>query len=426
MGRSDNSVRTETRQTDEKAVSFVTGVFNEFNWEPSPIPPPHDYGCDLLVTMFKSRTPRTSTPGEFYVQVRGTRTISGGSGSVTTRIERKHIRYWKDRAIPVLLVVCDVRKETGYWLWIEDYLKDMGSRSLNAMNPTIRIPRTNQLTRDTTTMERLRRHVGRKVWQSVHARLSVPTSLTVRKRKEVFPFKLEALPFPFVDEHARQLDVLLISGAARYELELLESRFTRRSGGFVDVQWGTKIVLGESARNLALCSEILGALSLIAGEKGFTVATKNERAHLSYLDVTEDLLSHHNLICIPCGDVNPLLPMALKDFEMRFLVRCPVHPEPYDSSESIKSEITGSSFEKYRRQKWAGYIVLLPNPWNPEKALLVCGGNKGVGTQAALLRLLGAIRGERKLKNHKGFPGRVVVPKFDAATLMVHGVSDFE
>jgi len=272
-----------------------------------------------------------------------------------------------------------------------------------------------------------------KLWPSLNRYFKNPASLNQREINDIFRYSLDNFPFPFVDEGKSQVDALFIRGPSRYELVRLDKRFDEIENekgskvGFRDNELGNRILLGESVYNLSLVSELISEIMYIAGTKKMSVIREKGRLNLPYMEVDEDILARHNIIIIPCGDVNPLFTSTLIEFEMRYSVLCPVHHFPYHSSESIRSEITHRDYEKEREEEWAGYILLIPNPWNPEKAALVCGGNRGVGTQAALLRILLSLRGEMRLTNSNNFPAKVVTAKrYDKTTLMVSEVEDLE
>jgi len=271
------------------------------------------------------------------------------------------------------------------------------------------------------------------LWPLLNRNFRKPGALDNEEIQEIFRYSLDDFPFPFIDERKTQADILFISGPTRYELVKLDRRFDEMKDekgnivGFCDAVLGNSIVLGESAYNLSLASEILSEFMYLAGNKNLQVVREKGRTHLPYMEVDVNILASHNIIIIPCGDVNPLLTATLKEFELKYSVLCPVHHFPYHTSESIKSEITNRIYEKEREEEWAGYILLIPNPWNPEKAALICGGNRGVGTQAALLRILFALRGEMRLTNSNNFPIKVVTAKhYDKTTLMVDEVRDLE
>jgi hypothetical protein len=406
MPTRERTIRSESTRIKKEAVNLVTSLFNELNWSSNPASE-EDFGIDLYVTVFKRGLTEEASPIDFYVQVKGSRRPKTRDGYVKYRVSRKHVKFWLERPLPVLFLLCDLEKRQIYWLWIKEFLQSQVARNARSKTTiTLLIPQQNCLNRISSTQ--LSRDAALMVWPTIHQFLDPPLSLSSNMRKSIFRFALDDLPYPFIDERNKLVDVLFISGPTRYELERLTDRFLPRGRGFVDVALGNEIVLGESGRNHALVSDILAALGYIAGQKRLRVNGHRGRLHLLYTDVDEDILSKHNIMCIACGDNNPLLPRAIKSFEMQYLVKCPVHHEPYETSEAIRSEISGNLYEKLREDEWAGYIVLFPNPWNSKKAFLICGGNKAVGTQAALHSLLMLFRGQSRLRDFKGFPARVV------------------
>jgi len=313
-----------------------------------------------------------------------------------------------------VLVVYNVEEKVGYWRFVRELTCAPGKNSQR-----IKIPIANTL--DESNRARLEDLILLEVWSSVRDRFPTVREMSAAQRREIFPHSLAELPRPFVD--GDRFDVLVVTGPTRYDLEKLEARFIKANDGFQDEKLGNKIELGDSAYNLSLCSEILSALSFQAGHRQCVLTA--ERRQLTYLEVNETTLANHNLILLPCGDVNPVLPLAIKRFEMKYRVTCPVHHDPkIESSEGIFDQLTRTRYSKGRDDQGVGFVALLPNPWNEDKAMLLCGGNKGVGTQAALLRVLMAIRGDRKLIDREGIPTAIVRGEFDRSTLFVTGVED--
>ena len=236
-----------------------------------------------------------------------------------------------------------------------------------------------------------------------------------------FPFKLANLPEPFVQGKA--FDVLLITGPTRYDLANFKERFEENHGVFFDKERKNTIDLGDSAYNLALGAEILSTLSHIAGRQG--CAMPASRIQMPYPEIDEKLLAQHNLILLPCGDVNPIVPLAFRRYEMTYRVIAPAHHTPIHRSESVCDELTRldngepQEYGKPPRYEGVGFITLLPNPWNSSKAMLICGGNRGTGTQAALLRVVEALRSSIKLKDRKGIPAAIVTADTSSAQFNV-------
>jgi len=283
-------------------------------------------------------------------------------------------------------------------------------------------------------------------WENIRGFLRDPKSLCNDDLENTFSFKLEDLPYPFITKTS--MNVLFLSGPTRYDLSKAKETGRFREVGVADgkvissfldlgllsvispvnsaynfkIPW--EIKLGDSALNLSLGSEILSTLSFLAGKNGLEIKREAKRLLIPYLEVNNSILAANNIICMPCGDVNLLLPIALMNFEIESRVRCPVHHEPYHTSESIFSEVSKNS---YNKDLEAGYILLLPNPWNKEKALLICAGNSGVGTQAALLRVNLAIMGIRPFeKNPFNLPYKIVRPTYNQTTKLVTEVEDLE
>jgi hypothetical protein len=162
-------------------------------------------------------------------------------------------------------------------------------------------------------------------------------------------------------------------------------------------------------------------LYAIAANQG--VEFSPTRRLIPYHEVDKTALGSHNIICVPCGDVNTVLPLAIAGFEMLSGVLCPAHHEPYDSSEAIRSEVSSTVFEK---EFEAAYVTLFPNPWNAAKAFLVCGGNTGLGTQAALLWVLDAIAGNRPTPARSRLPYRIVRAKREFGSRVVTAQFEIE
>jgi hypothetical protein len=413
-------IRAESKKTEISAVQIVEKMLNGLNWSCQRLDPREDLGLDHFITVCDSNPRRTPTGTDFVAQVRGTIRPRFTDGFVLHSIDQKHILYWRERPLPVLYLLVDVPAETVYWLWVKHHLRSpqLEAKRRRQRRVLLKIPLGNLLTAGNAGS--LARQAARMVWPLVHETLRVPSELSLAEARKCFPFKLRHLPYPFLDEHDDRVDCLIITGPSRYDLEKMERRFTKLGGGFIDKVLGAEIVLGESSYNLGLAGEIAAALTYGAARTKGGGAILSSVHLLPYVCVTEAELGKHNLILLPCGDVNPILTQALIDFEMTHLVRCPVHHEPYHSSERIRWETSGRVFEKQREDEAAGYILLLPNPWNPEKAALICGGNRGVGTQAALLRLLQAFRGSRRLIDRDGLPACVVTARFSKDTLRVN------
>jgi hypothetical protein len=236
-------------------------------------------------------------------------------------------------------------------------------------------------------------------WQRSSDRRRNPATLSDGDKADAFPFSMDDLPHPFVASDGP--DSLIVCGPSRYDLNAADDKFTQANNpgsllpAMVDDELPNRVLppgfrsqrrwsltLGDSTLNLSAAAEIVAAIAQQSALSGAR-STPARRYIIPYHETDEAVLSSSNLVMMPCGDVNPLLPTGLAMFELAFNILCPVHHQPYETSEAIKSEVSGTVYEKGIQ---AGFVVLLPNPWNHSKAMLVCGGNTGLGTQAALLR----------------------------------------
>ncbi|MFF4845987.1 toll/interleukin-1 receptor domain-containing protein [Streptomyces collinus] len=256
----------------------------------------------------------------------------------------------------------------------------------------------------------------------------------------IFPFRLQDLPAPYLAN--TELDLLIVCGPSRYDLTHADkSRVTKKvrtSHAALDffIDSGTSslvpldnysmdrdwsIQLGESTLNVSMASEIALHLANLAAIETLPLASC--RHILPYIEVSSEELRSHNLICISCGDVNAVEPIAIAAFELANATVCPVHHQPYDSSEAVYSEVTSESYDK---DTDAGFILLLPNPWNRDKAILFCGGNTGLGTQAALLRIDLAMTGTKAFTNEQNIPYSIVGATHNQASRLVKDQHYFE
>ena len=112
--------RKKSSQIGERAVLLVEKIFNEVNWVCNRLY--HDFGIDLHVKVFESEQ---AMPWEFHVQVKGSQSLHTSKGHIQYSIDTKNLKDWYDSPLPVLLVVCDVRNERAYYLWVKEYLDEL-------------------------------------------------------------------------------------------------------------------------------------------------------------------------------------------------------------------------------------------------------------------------------------------------------------
>ena len=107
----------------------------------------HDYGIDYLV--FTYNQSREVEVGEIRVQVKATQELKRGRGLTTFpfRLERTDLVSWLSEAMPVILVVYEVRGDVAYWLYVQAYFARLPSFNLFQIGKTftVQLPLSNVL-----------------------------------------------------------------------------------------------------------------------------------------------------------------------------------------------------------------------------------------------------------------------------------------
>ena len=106
--------------------------------------PRRDYGVD--VTMFHFSESGELENGEVRFQLKATDHLTSvlDGQYATVRVKTGDIQYWSMEFYPFILVLYDAKKEAGYWIGIDDILKQ--SPDLDQQSETIRIPVSSELT----------------------------------------------------------------------------------------------------------------------------------------------------------------------------------------------------------------------------------------------------------------------------------------
>jgi tetratricopeptide (TPR) repeat protein len=83
-----------------------------------------DYGEDLLARIFDNGNP---TGNDFYIQLKGTKNIGQyalRSGGHSYGIETKHLRQWQAYPIPVVFILWDTERRSGYWQLLQPFIAE--------------------------------------------------------------------------------------------------------------------------------------------------------------------------------------------------------------------------------------------------------------------------------------------------------------
>lgn len=88
-------------------------------WVDSKIPQESDFGLDYRVEAVSDGKLKGC---EFYVQLKGMETIEKRS-TISVPLSTSTLRYWRNKLLPILIVVADCRKRVAYFEWFDKTLK---------------------------------------------------------------------------------------------------------------------------------------------------------------------------------------------------------------------------------------------------------------------------------------------------------------
>ena len=114
------------------------------SWPFNPLP--DDYGLDFFISIAQDEV---VLEYNFLVQLKGSDSLDYKDGFFNFVMKTKHLQSYIKNPIPILLVIYDVNTESGYWINIQKYCRNI----LNVQDPnwiaqktkTIKIPISNQL-----------------------------------------------------------------------------------------------------------------------------------------------------------------------------------------------------------------------------------------------------------------------------------------
>lgn len=241
---------------------------------------------------------------------------------------------------------------------------------------------------------------------------SIPVEVTDLKESEreaIFSFTFD--DFPAILFENGEIDAVFVTGIGNHQVNLLseEQRSLRMHSGAVK-PISEFIYMGMFPAIAALY------YSLGLSKRGLMVY--NNSVHRLDTEIDEKIASQHNLITLSGGDVNLFTAKVFEEFTNKYGIYSPIRFVPTTTSDTIFSALSGKFYsERYEseaNEHFCGMLVLLPNPWNEKKVILVAAGNRVLGTVATLKLLSQIILGQVKIKNHPNFadiPARIVTSK---------------
>ena len=187
-----------------------------------------------------------------------------------------------------------------------------------------------------------------------------------KTNKIKYEYTLENFPDPFLTPRCFDLSFVLGSSKEKTSIE------NNRIGG-----WGAAEM--DNSTRLVDLATFFGNL---AGQ--YNIKFENQMIGFLDSEIPNNIRNNSNLILIGGGDVNELTAVL----QTIYSDNIPIHFDSPQSANAIISRITSEVYVARGRGKNVGIIELLPNPFNPNKVVMLLGGNFVTGTQASLLALM--------------------------------------
>jgi hypothetical protein len=98
-----------------------------------------DYGIDLVIEVVKNEQ---VTGAIFLMQLKGTDVLVVRDGEyIAHRCKTRALAYFLERPEPIVYLVYDAQSKKGYWIWIQDYIRQSLKRGWRSQRTaTVRIP----------------------------------------------------------------------------------------------------------------------------------------------------------------------------------------------------------------------------------------------------------------------------------------------
>jgi len=218
--------------------------------------------------------------------------------------------------------------------------------------------------------------------------------------RTLFPKTFHDWPGCMLDDSKSRLDVTIVVGSTARERTDESGQFGTSPASFnvFGTTWRiTRQVSPGTVRDLLRVADLTAYLS--------TVRVRDDRNDLSAQDVGADALClvdlsvsreslEKNLILVGAGDTNLWFAVATVAYRQRFGFSIPIRYSGDDSlyftCDQIYSELSGQFYPRLEESGYmhCGYLAMVPNPWAPDKVMVLASGTRATGTQAALLALI--------------------------------------
>jgi hypothetical protein len=135
---------------DHKAIAILKLMYEDMDWSIFDLSP--DYGLDQVIEVVEGGK---HSGKAILVQVKGRGNLPGKGEKIKQPLEIEHLDYYTKRIEPVFLIVVDVKRQEGYWVFLQKYVKTElryrewrpGASSQLGKKPeiTINVPASNRL-----------------------------------------------------------------------------------------------------------------------------------------------------------------------------------------------------------------------------------------------------------------------------------------
>lgn len=138
---------------EEESLKFVERIIPS-EWNQGTYK--RDYGIDLLYEIFVNDI---TTGANFSIQIKATDKLKiRKKGYIAHPLETSTLRYFLERPELVVFVIYDASKGKGYWLWIQDFIRNkLDPNWKHQKTATIQIPSDNVF--DQNSLERIEKRV---------------------------------------------------------------------------------------------------------------------------------------------------------------------------------------------------------------------------------------------------------------------------
>jgi hypothetical protein len=121
-----------------------------------------DYGYDLVV--FTHDEQGYVEPGWVFIQLKAAETLKVAGSAYPFDLDIRDYNLWMLEEVPVILILFDVSRRRGYWLWVQNYFKRNLARLPKKGAKTVRVhvPARQPVNRRAiATWRGLKRHIRR-------------------------------------------------------------------------------------------------------------------------------------------------------------------------------------------------------------------------------------------------------------------------